>query len=81
MAGSYDIWLVTLSVAVAVLASYTALDLAARIAKSTGTGVRRSWLIGGAISMGSESPRVLRRLQSLRRWSHEQIKPFFPGST
>jgi hypothetical protein len=29
----------------------------------------------------NESPRVLRRLQSLRRWSHEQIKPFFPGST
>ncbi len=26
----------------------------------------------------SESPRILRRLQTLRRWSHEQeIKPFF----
>ena len=29
----------------------------------------------------NESPRVLRRLQPLRRWSHEQeIKSFFPGS-
>ena len=28
-----------------------------------------------------ESPRVLRRLQTLRRWSHEQeIKQIFPGS-
>ena len=27
----------------------------------------------------SESPRVSRRLHTLRRWSHEQeIKPFFP---
>jgi len=25
-----------------------------------------------------ESPRVLRRLQPLRRWSHEQIKQVFP---
>ena len=25
-----------------------------------------------------ESPRVLRRLQYLRRWSHEQIKQVFP---
>ena len=30
---------------------------------------------------GIESPRVLRRLPCLRRWSHEQIKSFFPGST
>ncbi|PIT71874.1 hypothetical protein B9Z41_16530, partial [Limnohabitans sp. JirII-31] len=28
----------------------------------------------------SESPRVLRRLQPLRRWSYEQIKSFFPRS-
>ncbi len=25
-----------------------------------------------------ESPRVLMRLQYLRRWGHEQIQPFFP---
>ena len=29
----------------------------------------------------TESPRDLRRLLNLRRWSHEQIKSFFPGST
>lgn len=28
----------------------------------------------------SELPRVLRRLKSLKRWSHEQIKQIFPGS-
>jgi len=27
---------------------------------------------------GGESPRVLRRLQPLRRWSHEQVKQVFP---
>jgi hypothetical protein len=30
---------------------------------------------------GPESPRILRRLQPLRRWSHEQeIKQIFPAS-
>ena len=28
----------------------------------------------------SESPRVLRRLRYLKRWSHEQIKQIFPVS-
>lgn len=28
----------------------------------------------------SESPRILRRLKYLKRWSHEQIKQIFPGS-
>lgn len=30
---------------------------------------------------GYESPRVLRRLQILREWSHEQVKQVFPRST
>ncbi|MGB7639792.1 MAG: MHYT domain-containing protein, partial [Terriglobales bacterium] len=50
MTGTYDYSLVALSVAVAIVASYAALDLAGRV-----TVERRSqafWQIGGATSMG-----------------------------
>ena len=53
MTGTYDIWLVSLSIAVAVIASYVALDLAARLAASTGNKTARYWLIGGAAAMGT----------------------------
>lgn len=49
--GSYDIFLVMVSLCVAVLASYTALDLAGRIASATGY-VRALWIAGGAVAMG-----------------------------
>ena len=49
--GSYDHRLVVLSILVAILASYVALDLAVRVTAARG-GVRRAWLAGGAISMG-----------------------------
>jgi two-component system, sensor histidine kinase and response regulator len=51
LAGSYDYRLVALSVVIAVLASYAALDLAGRIASARGAG-RRLWLLGGATAMG-----------------------------
>ena len=51
MAGSYDYRLVALSVLVAILASYTALDLGARVTCSRGNE-RLWWMIGGAVSMG-----------------------------
>jgi NO-binding membrane sensor protein with MHYT domain len=51
MDATYNPWLVTLSIAIAVLASYTALDLASRVAASKGR-VAKYWLIGGAFSMG-----------------------------
>jgi diguanylate cyclase (GGDEF)-like protein len=51
MTATYDFWLVALSLVVAILASYTALDLAARITASTGMAARL-WLLGGAFSMG-----------------------------
>jgi len=51
MAGFYDYRLVAVSVLVATLASYTALDLGTRVTASRGR-VRLWWMIGGAWSMG-----------------------------
>ncbi|MDO0788261.1 EAL domain-containing protein [Xanthomonas campestris pv. campestris] len=51
MLGTYNLSLVLLSLAVAVLASYTALHLAARMTASRG-GIAAAWLVGGAIAMG-----------------------------
>ena len=51
MPSIYNHWLVGLSLVVAVLVSYTALRLAARVATSEGYG-SRIWLAIGAIAMG-----------------------------
>ncbi len=51
MVGSYDFRLVTLSVLIAVFASYAALDLAGRVT-SARRGARSMWLSGGATAMG-----------------------------
>ena len=51
MSGYYDPRLVVLSVFVAVVASYTALDLAARVTYARGAA-RYLWLSGGATTMG-----------------------------
>jgi diguanylate cyclase len=52
MHGTYNLWLVALSLAVATLASYTALDLSGRIALLAHTRLRLAWLAGGAAAMG-----------------------------
>jgi NO-binding membrane sensor protein with MHYT domain/CheY-like chemotaxis protein len=52
MLAEYNHWLVLVSICVASLASYTALDLASRITASRGRAAR-TWLVGGAISMGT----------------------------
>jgi diguanylate cyclase len=52
MHGTYNLWLVALSLVVATLASYTALDLSGRIFQLTQTRLRRAWLAGGAVAMG-----------------------------
>ncbi|MFC7478111.1 MHYT domain-containing protein, partial [Dankookia sp. GCM10030260] len=49
--GTHDATLVVLSVAIAVAASYTALDLASRVGAATGW-VRRAWLATAAVAMG-----------------------------
>jgi signal transduction histidine kinase/NO-binding membrane sensor protein with MHYT domain/DNA-binding response OmpR family regulator len=51
LAGSYDYFLVGLSVVIAVLASYAALDLARRVTSAQGKD-RLLWLNGGAVAMG-----------------------------
>jgi hypothetical protein len=52
MVGSYDFRLVALSIFIAILASYAALDLAGRVTCSRG-GARLLWLGGGAVAMGT----------------------------
>ncbi|MCY1349396.1 putative signaling protein [compost metagenome] len=51
LTGSYDYSLVFISLLVAILASYTALDLAGRVASSQGRGALL-WIGGGALAMG-----------------------------
>lgn len=48
---TYDLRLVALSIAVAVVASYTALDMAGRVTATQGNA-RLTWLLGGAAAMG-----------------------------
>ena len=49
--GTYNVYLVVISVLVAIMASYTALDLAGRITSAQGKAARW-WLAGGAFAMG-----------------------------
>jgi diguanylate cyclase len=51
MYGTYNYWLVALSVVVAVFVSYTALNLSSRVS-STSQRPARLWLSGGAVAMG-----------------------------
>jgi diguanylate cyclase (GGDEF)-like protein/PAS domain S-box-containing protein len=51
LAGSYDYLFVALSVLIAILASYAALDLAGRVTSAQGMS-RFLWLSGGAVAMG-----------------------------
>ena len=52
LTGSYQPSLVLLSVVVAMMASYTALNLTGRVAETKGR-VSTLWLLGGAVAMGS----------------------------
>ena len=51
MVVTYNGWLVTLSYLIAVVASFTALELGSRVTQSTRRAAR-VWLIGGAFAMG-----------------------------
>jgi signal transduction histidine kinase/DNA-binding response OmpR family regulator len=50
--GFYDDWLVALSVVIAILAAYAALDLSGRVTATHGRA-RLAWLCGGAFAMGT----------------------------
>ena len=50
--GSYNYAVVALSVLIAIVASYAALDLAGRVTAAVGR-LRAVWLLGGAIAMGT----------------------------
>jgi len=52
MEGTYNLSLVSLSLVIAIIASYTALDLATRLATAQGRLVS-IWLVGGAFAMGA----------------------------
>jgi len=52
LTNTYNIWLVLISMLVAMLASYTALDMAGRIT-ATDERSARWWLAGGSLAMGS----------------------------
>jgi len=51
MPGTYDLRLVALSVVLAMVSSYAALDLAARLVSTQGRA-RQAWLSCGAVAMG-----------------------------
>ena len=51
MTGTYNPWLVSLSVIVAILVSYTALNVAVRVSNANRSSARL-WLGGGAVAMG-----------------------------
>ncbi|EKE77920.1 signaling protein [Gallaecimonas xiamenensis 3-C-1] len=53
MQGTYDLALVALSYFVAVMASFTALDLAGRVRATKTALARRLWLWGGGFAMGT----------------------------
>jgi NO-binding membrane sensor protein with MHYT domain len=52
MTGTYNLWLVLVSVLVAMFVSHTALKLSARVALEKESARGTSWLAGGAIAMG-----------------------------
>lgn len=51
LTGNYNVYLVVLSYMIAVMSSFTALDMARRVTLSEGWK-RRTWLMGGAVAMG-----------------------------
>ncbi|KWO51302.1 histidine kinase [Burkholderia territorii] len=53
MHGTYNLLLVLLSLVIATLASYAALDLAAFISLLENPALKRAWLAGGAAAMGT----------------------------
>ena len=52
LVGTYHPLLVTASILIAILSSYTALDLSSRVSANAGK-IHTWWLLGGSITMGT----------------------------
>lgn len=52
MPGTYDLWLVATSLAIAVLAAFVALSISSRVVAATTSRARYAWVSAGALSMG-----------------------------
>src|SRR5216117_1805250 len=52
MGGTYDHWLILLSIIVAMIASFVALDLVSSLVPSRRRKNKKYWLAGGAIALG-----------------------------
>src|SRR2546423_14637964 len=53
MRGTYDYWLILLSIIVAIIASFVALDLVSSLVPSRRRKNKKYWLAGGAIALGT----------------------------
>jgi NO-binding membrane sensor protein with MHYT domain len=53
MHGTYDYWLILLSMIVAIIASFVALDLVSSLVPSRRRKNKRYWLAGGALALGT----------------------------
>ncbi len=77
---SYDYRLVALSVLIAILASYTALDLAGRVTAARGR-VRLTWLTGGAIAMGLGARKAGKRITTADKKTLRLLESYYwPGN-
>jgi len=75
MVGSYNSWLVFLSIVVATIASYVALDLASRVVATHGGRAARYWLVGGGRGSLGQRPAAPSARPRLGSWAEARRAP------